>query len=276
MEDNSSSFFSDIRHVKPVTSLDELKETILKGDISRMEEPHTLFAADIAAIPHFAVGRYTWYIANKLAIGDMGGMAEYFTGNPASYWLNKPPEEYLKILHPDDIVYVMSYVKLVYEFLVTMPREKKEFIRPCLCFRMLQPGLNEYRWVLFQYINWEYAPDGMIACILHLITDISHIKKDNQVRLTILDSGEQENQLFFSNTPAGNAGALETITVCRLGGRELEVLRLMAQGFGSKQIADQLKIAKNTVDNHRQNLLKKTGATSSAEVVSYALKHGLL
>jgi DNA-binding CsgD family transcriptional regulator len=275
MENSSSHLFDDIQEVQPVTSIQELKQAILKGDTRKTEDPHTLFSADIVAIPHFAVGKFTWYIANKLSIGDMGGMADYFTGQPAGYWLNKNPEEYLQLLHPGDMPYVMSYVKLIYEFLVTMPRSKKEYIRPHICFRMRQPLTTQYRWVMFQYVNWEYAADGMIACILHLVTDISHIKQDSQVRLTILDCSEQENQLFFSNVPQPDATSLQTITVCRLGSRELEVLRLMAQGLGSKQIAEQLQIAKNTVDNHRQNLLKKTGATSSAEVVAYALKNGL-
>lgn len=277
MRKENPPVFDDITPVQPVTSISELKDAILKGDTTRIDSPQTLFAADISAIPHFAIGRYTWYVANKLSIGNMGGMADFFTGQSADYWLNKNPEEYLQLLHPDDIVYVMSYVKLVYEFLVTMPRPKKDFIRPCICFRMRQPDSNGYRWVLFQYINWEYAADGMIACILHLITDISHIKKDDQVRLTILDSSESENQLFFSNVPqTGTEAALNNITVCRLGGRELDVLRLMAQGLVSKQIALQLNISKNTVDNHRQNLMKKTGTTSSAEAVAYALRNGLL
>lgn len=276
METNTSPIFDDIRHVTPVTSINELKEVILKGDTGQTDFPHDLFGPDITAIPHFAVGRFTWYIANKLSIGNMGGMAEYFTGQPAGYWLNKNPEEYLQILHPDDMPYVLSYVKLIYEFLVTIPRSKKEHIRPYICFRMLQPGTTQYRWVLFQYVNWEYAADGMIACILHLVTDISHIKQDNHVRLTILDCSEEENQLFFSNIPQPDTRSLNNMTVCRLGSRELDVLRLMAQGLGSKQIAEQLQIAKNTVDNHRQSLLKKTGAASSAEVVAYALKNGLL
>lgn len=49
--------------------------------------------------------------------------------------------------------------------------------------------------------------------------------------------------------------------------REKEVLSLIASGFGSKQIADKLNISINTVGNHRSNMLLKTGAKSSAELV---------
>ena len=43
------------------------------------------------------------------------------------------------------------------------------------------------------------------------------------------------------------------------------------QGKASKQIADILGITKNTVDNHRQRLLKKFGVHSSAELVIKAM-----
>ncbi len=54
----------------------------------------------------------------------------------------------------------------------------------------------------------------------------------------------------------------------RLTHRELEVLKFIAQGFSSKQIADKLFISENTVANHRRNMLRKRGAKSSAELVS--------
>jgi DNA-binding NarL/FixJ family response regulator len=49
--------------------------------------------------------------------------------------------------------------------------------------------------------------------------------------------------------------------------RESEIIALLSQGKSSKQISDILNISKNTVDNHRQNLLKKFDVTSSAELV---------
>jgi two-component system, LuxR family, sensor histidine kinase TtrS len=49
--------------------------------------------------------------------------------------------------------------------------------------------------------------------------------------------------------------------------REREIIAQLSQGKSSKQIADILGISKNTVDNHRQNLLKKFEVTSSAELV---------
>jgi DNA-binding NarL/FixJ family response regulator len=49
--------------------------------------------------------------------------------------------------------------------------------------------------------------------------------------------------------------------------REREIVALLSQGKSSKQISEILFISKNTVDNHRQNLLRKFDVNSSAELV---------
>ncbi|WP_304488736.1 LuxR C-terminal-related transcriptional regulator [Dyadobacter sp. CY326] len=56
-----------------------------------------------------------------------------------------------------------------------------------------------------------------------------------------------------------------------LSGREGEVLRLLAEGFSSKEIADQLFISVNTVRNHRANLLRKTNSKNGIQVLKMAL-----
>jgi RNA polymerase sigma factor (sigma-70 family) len=45
--------------------------------------------------------------------------------------------------------------------------------------------------------------------------------------------------------------------IATLGSRELEVLRLVAAGFTSKQIAKKLNISPRTVSKHRENMMRK-------------------
>lgn len=58
--------------------------------------------------------------------------------------------------------------------------------------------------------------------------------------------------------------------------REQEVLRLLAHGGAVKEIADQLCISAKTVTNHRANILSKLELHSTADLVRYAAKLGLL
>ena len=62
----------------------------------------------------------------------------------------------------------------------------------------------------------------------------------------------------------------------RLSGREREVLRLLADGGTSKEIAVALGLAAKTVENHRARILDKLGAANSAAAVRAALAHGLI
>lgn len=60
-----------------------------------------------------------------------------------------------------------------------------------------------------------------------------------------------------------------------LSNREREILSLIVKEYTSEQIADKLFISKKTVDNHRTNILKKTGCRSTIGLVKYALKNGI-
>ncbi|SKC67937.1 response regulator [Krasilnikoviella flava] len=58
--------------------------------------------------------------------------------------------------------------------------------------------------------------------------------------------------------------------------REREVLRLMAQGWSNREIADALYLAEGTVKNHVSNVLLKLGAKDRTRAVLLALQTGLL
>ncbi|WP_077624031.1 response regulator [Sediminibacillus massiliensis] len=61
-----------------------------------------------------------------------------------------------------------------------------------------------------------------------------------------------------------------------LSDREKEVLTLIAKGYANKDIAEQLVISVKTVETHKSNLMEKLQMRTRPELVSYALKKGLL
>ena len=68
--------------------------------------------------------------------------------------------------------------------------------------------------------------------------------------------------------------AEEKIAPCPLSEREAEVLRLIAEGKNTKEIAGELIISKNTVDAHRRHIMDKTGCNSIASLIRYAIREG--
>jgi DNA-binding NarL/FixJ family response regulator len=61
-----------------------------------------------------------------------------------------------------------------------------------------------------------------------------------------------------------------------LSPRELEVVKLIAEGMTSEEIAEQLFISKKTVDRHRANVLEKLGMRNRVELTRYAIRRGLV
>ena len=61
-----------------------------------------------------------------------------------------------------------------------------------------------------------------------------------------------------------------------LTARQLDVLRLVAEGKRMKEIASELRISVRTVETHKQGLLHALGADSTADLIKFAIKHGLI
>jgi DNA-binding NarL/FixJ family response regulator len=72
------------------------------------------------------------------------------------------------------------------------------------------------------------------------------------------------------------AGKGETPPTDPLTPRELQVVKLIAEGYSSAEIATELVISRKTVDHHRANILEKLGMRNVAELTRYAIRRGLL
>ena len=68
----------------------------------------------------------------------------------------------------------------------------------------------------------------------------------------------------------------ETTPKDSLTPREVEVVKLIAEGHTSEEIAGQLFISKKTVDRHRANVLEKLGMRNRVELTRYAIRRGLV
>jgi two-component system, NarL family, response regulator NreC len=61
-----------------------------------------------------------------------------------------------------------------------------------------------------------------------------------------------------------------------LSDRELQVLKLVAEGFSSREVAEQIFVSTKTVETYRSRFAEKLGLKSRAQIVQYALNLGLL
>jgi two-component system response regulator NreC len=61
-----------------------------------------------------------------------------------------------------------------------------------------------------------------------------------------------------------------------LSPREIDVLRLLAMGHTSQEIADVLYLSIKTVETHKSRIKEKLGLTGRAQLVRYAIQTGLM
>jgi two-component system, NarL family, response regulator NreC len=69
---------------------------------------------------------------------------------------------------------------------------------------------------------------------------------------------------------------LDPVREAVLTPRERQVATLLAYGHTNSEIADRLTISVRTAEMHRANAMRKLGADTRADVVRWALDHGLL
>lgn len=61
-----------------------------------------------------------------------------------------------------------------------------------------------------------------------------------------------------------------------LSQREVEILKLIADGLTNAEIADKIFTSKRTVETHRQNIIEKTKAKNTAALIKYAISKGII
>ena len=64
--------------------------------------------------------------------------------------------------------------------------------------------------------------------------------------------------------------------VAGLTDREVEILKLIVEGYTNKEIGEKLFISHRTVDTHRTNMMKKLNVNNVAGLISYAIRNGIV
>jgi two-component system NarL family response regulator len=114
------------------------------------------------------------------------------------------------------------------------------------------------------YVRRDVLPDELIDAITTVATGGSLISSSVAARL--LDE--------FASVTRRSDGIVEGTSA--LSRRELDVLRLIAQGLNNKSIAASLYISENTVKNHVRSIHEKLQVHSRMEAVVRAVRDGLL
>lgn len=170
-----------------------------------------------------------------------------------------------KRIHPDDLPLLTEagIYFLKYAFTVSPEiRKKGKLVNE---YRILNEE-NRYIRIIEQQMCLEMDKHDNVWLALGIM-DISPDQSEESVfKSRLIDFSKGEVYAFPPN---------EKPEVF-LTAREKEILKLIAKGHISKEIADKLFISVNTVNTHRQRILQKLNAENSIEALRYAERTGLI
>jgi DNA-binding CsgD family transcriptional regulator len=168
-------------------------------------------------------------------------------------------------IHPNDFNEVMNVSVIVLNYLIDNDLNMADFR---LIRKYRAKVKDEYLVVVEQTRAIEFDLRGIPWLSLSII-DVSpdqHLTGAVEYKLINYVTGEVV--LAHENGISANNQLLSL--------REVEILRLIGDGFASKEIADKLQITLNTVNTHRQHILEKLNVRTSLDAVRYALEMALI
>lgn len=124
---------------------------------------------------------------------------------------------------------------------------------------------------LWRYLPIEVSENTLVKTAIISVDDVSHLVKGDAYwgRTTF---GDHDNPQYHHIHSIDNIDIFQDI----ISVREKDVLRLSLQGKESKEIAKELFISPNTVDNHRRNMIKRTGARDTTSLIQICRMCGII
>ena len=104
----------------------------------------------------------------------------------------------------------------------------------------------------------------------HIVNAVYKVAEGNQYFTD--DVKEKMMQTLLNGQPK-NEGSQDGVLISSLTKREVQVLKLVAQQYSTREIAEELIISESTVETHRKNLMKKVKVKNSVGLAIFALKN---
>lgn len=248
-----------------MNSLKELK-VIWKKIPTNLNIKNNSFSIEVYkdVIDIFQVGRYIYYVV------DVRNSCFDMVATEVTEILGYSKEQitipfYVGLIHPDDLPYFLNFEKRVEEFFAGCTEEDIFRYKVQYDFR-LRKADGTYIKMLHQFVVIQHDPDNVRTFAID--TDITNLKRENTPVLSFIGL---EGLPSYYNVSVKNSYRKDKEIFTR---REKEILRALAKGLNSQEIADYLSISKFTVDSHRKNMLKKTAAKTTNEVIRLAFDNG--
>ncbi|UJH67640.1 response regulator transcription factor [Allomuricauda sp. SCSIO 65647] len=180
--------------------------------------------------------------------------------------------DYVNRIHPDDFQHFVHCEEVAGYFLFKHI-EKKDIPNYKLSYQIrFKDSNNNYRLHLRQSIALSVDEDYNLSTVFTNQSDISHITTHNNHKISFIHVLDGKSYFGIGNIKDfdNNQPKLE------ISSREVEIVKLISEGFSSKEIADYLHISLDTVHTHRKNILSKTNFKNMTQAATHYVREGLI
>ncbi|MBC3759101.1 PAS domain-containing protein [Hyunsoonleella sp. SJ7] len=191
--------------------------------------------------------------------------------------LGVQPEEFsvdklFKIMHPDDLEVMHKKEGIATHFLFNdIPVENIPDYKVVYLMRLRHTS-GVYKTILHQTKVLVMSHDGKIQKVLGIHTDVSHLNTPFDNKVSFISQKYPSVHFKYSK---GNYVLREHYSTDYTK-REIEILKLLSQGKTAQHISEQLSISLLTVNTHKRNILRKSGAINTSQLVAKAIREGII
>lgn len=187
--------------------------------------------------------------------------------NPQA-WHFHGPRKVFKHVHPEDqscVERICAEIRRELRFYPPRKRHLLSFAFTCRTADAQGKYLHLYHQITFPHLDKQGNPITDFC----VVTDITALQSPHPCMLHVRRNGSRKTETLRTQVFT----CLEEVEFSR---RELEVLRLVAEGCNSQEISERLFISYNTVCSHRKNLLRKAGVNRTVDLLRFARGLGLV
>jgi DNA-binding CsgD family transcriptional regulator len=226
----------------------------------------------VSAVADFSSSSFSYQYIHDFKNGEFNYLSKSFEG---FFNINIGDvfsfENYLGEIHPDDVGRVKKFIVLLIHFFYSHIDRSEVFYYTINYQFRIKDKFDHYKLMLHQSIPISMDLEENMLSIFVSESIIDNAKINSNI--SFIDSRGIKSFLNIKNkNDLPNSTKLSEIITTR----ELEILKLLSEGYSSKEVAFELHISYNTVRTHRNQILKKTHFKTMPHLVSHCVKEGLI
>jgi len=255
----------------------------MKPDIDRMHQvwgdlmiadrkptdlPHLNFDEIVSSV--FTIGPCYHYVIDFYDMSISNMSPGFVDAHGIARQEIKNINDILSLIHPEDMDFVSKAEKKTLAYIYdTLGAEKFTRYKASYNFRFKKAD-GSYGLFNHQSLILTMDKNNNFIKSLNIHTDISHLTDKNNYKTSLI--GLMGEPSFLNMDVLDEQSKLTSENA--FSKREIEIVSLIAAGCQTKEIAEKLNIALDTVKAHRKNILVKSGCKNMAELTAKSISGG--